>query len=297
MSKVLVTGARGFIGSALVQKLNAQGYKTLSVSSKDGDIAEVETLTKFSQEKISHIIHLAAKTFVPDSLANPQLFYRTNVLGTTNVLEFCRVNRIPLTYVSAYIYGHCDSLPISENVKVQPSNPYAMTKWLAEQICSFYANNYDLPITTIRPFNVYGIGQDQNFLIPKVISQVVSDSNEILVNDLMPKRDYIFLDDLITALIATLNKSDGYNVYNIGSGISISVKEVIDIIQDIAGTHKNVSCSRIARINELQNVVADITKAKSNFGWHPKYTFREGIEIILKSEFNRRKNDIPLRAN
>lgn len=297
MSKILVTGARGFIGSALVQKLNAQGYKTLSVSSADGDIAEVETLTKFSQEKIFHVIHLAAKTFVPDSLVNPQIFYKTNVLGTANVLEFCRANRIPLTYVSAYIYGHCKSLPISENETVQPSNPYAMTKWLAEQICAFYAKNYNLPITTIRPFNVYGIGQDQNFLIPKVISQVIDDSNQILVNDLVPKRDYIFLEDLITALIATLKKSDGYNVYNIGSGTSISVKEVIDIVQDLAGTKKNVFCVRMARINELKNVVADITKAKSNFGWYPKYTFREGINIILKSELNRRKNDISLCAN
>ena len=132
MSKILVTGAKGFIGSALVLKLNAQGQKTLSMNSSDGDISEIETLAKFSQEKISHVIHLAGKTFVPDSLINPQLFYKTNVLGTVNILEFCRINRVPLTYISAYIYGHCDTLPIQENAAVQPSNPYAMTKWLAE---------------------------------------------------------------------------------------------------------------------------------------------------------------------
>jgi len=297
VNKILVTGANGFIGSALVLKLKAYGWNVFSVTSLEGDIADKKTLEKFLQQDINHVIHLASKTFIPDSLIAPDIFYHTNVLGTVNILEFCRINCIPLTYVSAYVYGRQGDLPISEDAAIQPNNPYAMTKWLAEQICAYYAKNYNFPITTIRPFNVFGIGQSENFLIPTIINQIFGDGTTIVVKDLMPKRDYIYLDDLLTALIATIKKTEGYNVYNIGSGLSLSVKEIIDTIQNVVGTKKNIVSDNIARINEIDDVAADIKKVTNDFGWQPFYSFREGIEIIIKSEISRRKNEISLRAN
>ena len=289
MGKILVTGANGFIGRAFVSRLNAQGWDVVPLTSAEGDIADRGTLAKFSQQDISHVVHLAGKTFVPDSWVNPHPYYQTNVLGTVNVLEFCRASHIPLTNVSAYVYGHPDTLPIEEDSAIWPSNPYAMTKWLAEQACAFYANAFDLPVTTIRPFNPYGIGQAENFLIPAVISQVLDGGKSIIVKDLTPKRDYVYLDDLLSALAVTLNKPNGYRVYNIGSGASLSVQEVIDVIQEIAGTQKNIVCDNKARVNELVDVVADITKAKNELGWHPDYSFRAGIETIFQSEINREK--------
>ena len=289
MSNILVTGANGFIGRALVEKLNSHGLNVVSLTSMEGDIANKQTMEKFSQKGISHVFHLAGKTFVPDSWINPQIFYETNVLGTVNVLEFCRVNHVPLTYISAYVYGHPDILPIREDSVIRPSNPYAMTKWIAEQTCAFYAKTYDFPVITIRAFNAYGIGQAENFLIPAIISQVLDGGANIIVKDLMPKRDYVYLDDLLTALIATLSNPINYRVYNIGSGVSLSVKEVIDIIQEVAGTKKNVICNNVARANELMDVVADITNVKNEFGWYPKHSFRAGIEEIIKSELRGKK--------
>ena len=284
MSKVLVIGASGFIGRALAASLRVQGLDVVPVDSSVGDIADRETLATFAHLDIAHVFHLAGKTFVPDSWDDPQAFCQTNVLGTLNVLEFCRRKHIPLTYVSAYIYGHPDSLPIAESSEIRPSNPYALTKRLAEEVCEFYASAYDLPVTTIRPVNVFGIGQAKHFLIPSIIDQVLGTGKEIVVMDLAPRRDYVYLEDLVAALFATLDKTGGYGVYNIGSGISLSVQEVIDIVQNVAGTKKKIVCENIIRTNELMDVIADISKAERVLRWQPEHSFRAGIEKIVTSK-------------
>jgi len=263
------------------------------VDSTDGDIANRETLAKFAQQVFAHVFHLAGKTFVPDSWNDPQVFCQTNVLGMVNVLEFCRKDNIPLTYVSAYVYGHPDNLPISEESVIRPSNPYALTKRMAEEVCEFYASSYNLPVTTIRPFNVYGIGQAENFLIPAIICQALDDGEKIVVKDLAPKRDYVYLEDMVAALLATLEKPGGYRVYNIGSGVSLSVQEVIDAIQDIAVTKKKIVCDDVARTNELMDVVADISKARKELGWYPEFSFYAGIENIIRSEREKRRYELP----
>ena len=288
MSKIIVTGASGFIGRALVIKLNSQGWDVIPVTAADGDIADSCTLAKCLQKDIAHVFHLAGKTFVPDSWVNPQGFYQTNVLGTVSVLEFCRARNIPLTYVSAYVYGHPNTLPICEDSAIKPNNPYAMTKWLAEQACEFYSNSYSLPVTTIRPFNAYGIGQAENFLIASIISQALDGGESIVVKDLIPKRDYVYLEDLLTALVATLKTENRYRVYNIGSGASLSVKDVIDVIQNVVGIQKNIVCDKVVRRNELMDVVADISMARKELGWHPEYSFQAGIENIINSVIKNR---------
>ena len=283
MRNILVTGASGFIGTALVARLRAMGLTALTMDFEDGDIATEGTLAKFTQPDIEHVFHLAGRTFVPDSWGNPQAFYQTNVLGTVNVLEFCKTKNIPLTYVSAFVYGHPDTLPIREDIATRPNNPYAFTKRMAEQTCEFYAEEFGLPVTVIRPFNVYGIGQAEIFLIPSIIGQVLNTEDSIVVKDLMPKRDYVYLEDLVTALMATLNKFIGYRVYNIGTGISINVQQVIDIIQVIAGTKKKILCENVVRRSELMDVVADISRARDELGWYPEYSFKAGIETIINS--------------
>lgn len=288
MSKILITGASGFIGRALSAKLKAQGYDLVSMGASDGDIASAETLKKLADIDISHVFHLAGKTYVPDSWVNPEEFYRVNLFGTTNVLEFCKSSKTSMTFVSAYIYGHPEALPISEKSKIRPSNPYALSKRLAEQACDFYGETHGLAIAAIRPFNVYGVGQDEKFLIPSIIRQALTE-NTIVVQDLLPKRDYVFLDDLVMALMATISPPKGYNVYNVGSGLSLSVKEVIDIIQDVAGTKKEVISEKKVRSNELMDVVADISKARQELGWQPRNSFREGIESMIGLDIKKGK--------
>lgn len=286
MSKILITGASGFIGRALSSKLKAKGIDLVLIGSADGDIASEDTLIKLAAVDIEHVFHLAGKTYVPDSWTNPNEFYRTNLLGTTNVLEFCRSRGISMTFVSAYVYGHPEALPIMESSRIRPSNPYALSKRLAEEACEFYAETHGLSIAAIRPFNVYGAGQDDKFLIPSIIRQVLTEE-KIMVQDLVPKRDYVFLEDLVAALLATLKAKRGYNVFNIGSGYSLNVKEVIDIIQDVASTDKEVVSEKNVRSNELMDVVADISKARKDLGWEPQYSFREGIVNMLSSKIRR----------
>jgi GDP-4-dehydro-6-deoxy-D-mannose reductase len=282
VSRVLVTGASGFIGRALVEKLKSRRLEIVEVDSGSGDISDPATLERIGDAEVSRVFHLAGRTYVPDSWNDPAGFLRVNTGGTVNVVAYCRKHTIPLTYVSAYLYGQPENLPISEVSAVRPNNPYALSKFLAEQICEFYASAYGLSVTVIRPFNVYGAGQDGRFLIPSIIEQV-RHSGVIHVKDLSPRRDYVYIDDLIEALIRTLGHHAGYEVYNIGTGMSLSVSEIIETIQAVAHTSKAVVCENDRRNHEIDDVVADIRKAVSELGWSPKYSFRQGIEEILNS--------------
>ncbi len=239
MKTILVTGSSGFIGSALVNQLELIGFNVVQFNSSMGDIIEYDFLTEYKNKKINHIFHLASKTFVPDSWENPMDFYKTSVIGTGNILELCRDQNIPLTFVSAYLYGLPEKLPISEDDKIKSNNPYAHSKYLAEELCKFYSQYYDVQVTIVRPFNIYGKRQKDMFLIPYIIEQVLN-NDTINVKDLNPKRDYIYLDDLIDGLIKTLDKTNKFSIYNFGSGVELSVGEIIKIVQNIAGTNKKV---------------------------------------------------------
>ena len=137
MKTILITGSNGFIGTQLKKHLNQDQYTIFEFNEEDGDIVQADSLSRFDDHKIDHIIHLAGKTFVPESWENPYRFYTVNVIGTMNVLEFCRKYNISLTFISTYLYGNPKLLPINENSEISPNNPYAHSKYLAEQLCHF----------------------------------------------------------------------------------------------------------------------------------------------------------------
>ncbi len=281
MKNILITGANGFIGKALSHKLIATGFNVIEFNSSHGDIANFNFENEFSNVEINYIFHLAAKSFVPDSWINPLQYYKTSVLGTGNVLEFCRGRNIPLTFISAYVYGEPEQLPTNEKCKLNVNNPYAHSKFLAEEMCYFYSENFNIKIVIARPFNIYGKNQNEKFLIPYIIKQVL-ENEEIKVKDLHPKRDYLYLDDLVDGLIQTMNSNDNFSIFNFGSGYSLSVEEVIKKIQEVVGSNKKVISENIERKNEIMNVVADIRKAKKELNWEPLYSFEEGIKEILE---------------
>jgi len=281
MKTILITGECGFIGTELSKQLKTLSYTVLSFNRSDGDISQCDLLNIYKDIKIERIFHLASKTFVPDSWEYPMEFYQTSVLGTGNVLELCRAKDIPLTYVSAYLYGQPEKLPISENDRVEPNNPYAHSKYLAEELCRFYSKFYNVKINIARPFNIYGKNQNTKFLIPHIIQQALHNET-INVQDLSPKRDYIYLDDLISGLIKTIQCKEHFSIYNFGSGVELNVKEIIDIIQKVLGTKKDILSKSIERKHEIMHVIADVSKAKKDLNWTPKFNFEDGIKDILK---------------
>jgi nucleoside-diphosphate-sugar epimerase len=156
------------------------------------------------------------------------------------------------------------------------------SKILAESVCKFYSDNFDVKVNIIRPFNIYGPGQSDRFLIPEIILQTLSKAEEIKVQDLSPKRDFVYIDDLIDAIILSLNTEGNYNILNIGSGESYSVKEIIDLIQKIANTNKPVISNDNIRKNEIPDVIADISFAKEKLNWNPKFSFEDGLKKLVE---------------
>ncbi len=280
--KILVTGGTGFIGSALVKRLAHSGREVIALGSRDGDIASINIADKLQGKQVDHVVHLAGKTYVPDSWTSPASFYRVNVQGTANVADYCRKSGAALTYVSAYVYGAPTALPIHEDSVVAPHNPYAQSKFVGELVCQQFAQSFGLNVTILRPFNIYGIGQSSSFLIPKIIDQALH-GERIELDSLTPKRDYIYIDDLVDAIAVSLGKTPSGSIYNLGSGTSISVKEVVRVVQVAAGTDKPVVSKDIHRENEVMDVVADMSKFSADFSWQPKFGFVDGVAAIVGS--------------
>lgn len=281
---ILITGSDGFLGKNLAFELSKLDYQILGLNREDGDLAVLPIDQLVSEDKlVEKVFHLAAKTFVPDAWENPEEFIKENISSTLNVLNFCRLRKLPLIYISAYIYGEQNSLPIREDSAVKPSNPYAQSKYLCEEICRYYVQVFSLDITIIRPFNVYGSGQSKNFLIPQIINQI-KNNEELVVNSFNPKRDYIHVEDLMEAIVIASSKIQGLQIYNIGSGSSISVKGIIETIEEILGRQLGFNEKQIERNNELMDVVADISQAYDVLNWKPKLDIREGLTKILIEE-------------
>jgi nucleoside-diphosphate-sugar epimerase len=274
---VLVTGSEGFIGKQLVQTLRTREYEVHGFDRPEGDISS--EVLHFPQT--DHVIHLASMVYVPQSWEDPFPFYKTNVLGTVNILEHCRKTGSKLIYVSSYMYGAPRYLPIDELHPVEAASPYNHSKYLAEEACRFYADTFKIPIVIIRPVNIYGPGQNNEFLIPTIINQVFDPEIEkIKVMDLRPRRDYLFISDFVEALIRCFPVK-GFHIYNIGSGTSVSVGDIISTILKHAGISKEITSSGKERTNEIWDMYIDFRKFSEATGWKPEISFEEGIEKCI----------------
>ncbi len=277
---IMVTGASGFVGKILCRKLAESGHTVAELDIVNGvnigDYSHLQGLPKFDVA-----IHLAARSFVPDSYKYPRDFYETNFMGTLNILELCRVNEAKMIYASSYVFGAPQYFPINEEHPITGFNPYAQSKIFGEELCAAYARDFKLKSVILRPFNIYGPGQNENFLLPMIIKQ--SKTGNIALKDPRPKRDLVYLDDMIDAYCAAVRyEPKGCEIFNIGYGKSYSISELVEIVRTESGKDISVEFSNETRPNEILDTVADISKAEKYLKWKPKVTIYEGIKRMLK---------------
>ncbi|NDA61196.1 MAG: NAD(P)-dependent oxidoreductase [Chitinophagia bacterium] len=277
MYKLLITGADGMVGSHLCRQLQSLNFSYTKLTRSNGDITNEVTWQSIEPSNI--VIHLAARTFVPDSWKYPVQFVETNTIGTLQALEYCRKHDAKLIYISSYLYGNPASLPIPETATLYTPNPYALSKKMAEDYCRFYHNSFKVPVTILRPFNLYGEGQDNQFLIPMLIQQSF-EKEAFRVKDLLPRRDYLYIDDFVKALISCISLQ-GYHELNIGAGMSYSVQDIINTIQQIQQTNLPVVSEEHQRPNEIMDTVADISEAKKHLNWQPDTSLESGLRRMI----------------
>jgi UDP-glucose 4-epimerase len=280
---VAVAGSDGFVGKHVCGLLKTKGYSIVELDIKNGiDLCDMSNLR--SIPKFDCLIHLANLVYVPASYQNPELFYRVNYLTTLNTLELCRKYNARLIYISSYIYGTPRYLPIDEEHPVVPFNPYAQTKVICENLCQGYMRDFGVKISVLRPFNIFGDGQQGKLLIPEIFSQIKEGKTVINLKSASPKRDYVNVKDVALAILACLNDISDYSLYNICSGTSISVEEITQIINRNMNRKVVFSFAESDRKKEIDETMGSYKKINRELGWKPSMIFEEGILEIINSE-------------
>ena len=306
MSKILITGSDGFIGSHLTEALVRAGHSVrafvmynsfnswgwLDQSPKDirdnldvfaGDIRDPHGV-KTAMKGCDTVLHLAALIAIPYSYHSPDTYIDTNIKGTLNVLQAARelsVKRVVHTSTSE-VYGSARFVPITENHPLQGQSPYSATKIAADQLAySFYAS-FGLPVTIARPFNTYGPRQSARAVIPTIITQIANGKKQIKLGAVSPTRDFNFVHDTVAGFIAAMKSDKGLGeVINFGSNFEISIGDTAQLIAEAMNCKIEIITDE-ARLrpenSEVERLWADNSKAKTLFGWQPNYGGRDGFK-------------------
>jgi len=286
--RILVTGSRGFVGRVLLERLRREGARVVSFDLAEGkDVTDWHTLARI--RKVDLVYHLAAVVFVPASQSAPLATFQVNLLGTLNVLELCRLRGAGLVFASSYVYGPPRYLPVDEDHPLAPNNPYAWSKVLGEELCRSYHQQFGVPCLVLRPFNIYGEGQDRRFLVPEIVSQIAS-GDVVRLKDLSPRRDMLYLEDAVEAYLAAGRWLEGgFDVVNIGSGHSYSVEEIARTAIALSGREIPLEATGEKRRGEVPETVAGIDKARRLLGWEPQVSLEEGLRRTLEAELGGRR--------
>ena len=210
------------------------------------------------------------------------LFTGLTFSATVTVLEFCRRTGASLTFVSSYVYGHRNIFRSMRDHPVRALNPYSQTKILGEELVRFYADQFEVKAAIIRPFNIYGPGQDSSFLIPVILQQALSVETEVIeVADDRPARDYLYIDDLVSMLLRVRSARCG--TYNAGSGTSVSVASVVEQVNRLLPRPKPLVSRAHVRPSEIMDVVANISKARDELGWLPRIGLVDGLHRTINA--------------
>lgn len=290
LQTILVTGHDGFIGSNLTQHLESKGYHIIGISNstRKSSTKIRKDITKIVpsdiKEKIHYVIHLAALTDVDHCQKNPQKCFEINVMGTQRILEIARRKQAKFIFVSSsHVFGKPYKIPIMEDDPKKPLSVYGASKLSGEILCELYSNNYGVDISIIRLFSVYGMKINGNDVISKIFNQLAH-QNIIKLGNTFPKRDFIHVDDVITALLTVIKKTNGFHTYNVGTGTSHSILQVCNLLAKLSGKKILVkSVKGVLRKNDIKNIVADSSKIQK-LGWKPKTSLNQGLANLLQEE-------------
>jgi len=304
MTKVVVTGGAGFIGSHLAEELVRRGYSVtiiddLSTGKKEnvktllkdekiefikGSVTDLPLLQKIFRD-VDNVFHLAAIASPPRSIDDPLSSHEVNVTGTLNVLLSARDNKVKKVIYSssAAVYGNAPELPKQEDMMPGPESPYAVDKLSGENYCGVFQKVYGLSTVCLRYFNVYGPRQDPNSqyaaVIPKFIKSCIDGNPPIIYGDGEQTRDFIFVKDVAKAnILAAERKLNG--VYNIGNGTAISVNQLFKIIADHVKSDIKPEY-REERAGDIKHSLADISQARK-FGFQPGYDMKSGLADTIE---------------
>lgn len=305
MSKVLVTGADGFIGSHLTEALVREGHSVRAFVLYNsfnswgwldqcddevrgnfevfaGDVRDPHGV-RTAMQGCDAVLHLAALIAIPYSYHSPDTYVDTNVKGTLNVVQAARdlgVSRVVHTSTSE-VYGTAQFVPITEEHPLQGQSPYSATKIAADMIALSFHRSFDTPVVVLRPFNTYGPRQSARAVIPTIITQLASGKSDIKLGAVHPTRDFNFVADTAAGFIAALTAQDAVGeVINVGSNFEISIGDTAQLIADTMGVSINI-LSDEQRLrpdkSEVERLWASNEKARKMLNWTPAYGGHEGF--------------------
>lgn len=304
MSRFLVTGGAGFIGSHIVERLLKEGYfvrvldnlssgkrENLGLNNKnlefiEGDICNKDICLKAAQG-IDYISHQAALRSVPKSLENPNRYNEVNINGTLNMLE-AALQHEAKSFVfasSSSIYGDCDKFPQKEDAYPKIISPYALTKLAGESYCRIFYKIYGLNTVSLRYFNIFGprqaLDDDYSAVIPKFINCILKDESPPVHGDGKQTRDFTFVDNAVEAnLLASARKDLNGEVVNVANQKEYSVLDLVKLINKIENRQIKPKFSPF-RKGDVVRTLADISKAKRVLNYHPLIDFEDGLKLTI----------------
>ncbi|MCA9743403.1 GDP-mannose 4,6-dehydratase [candidate division KSB1 bacterium] len=308
--KVLLTGGAGFIGSHFCERLVANDYEVVildnfndyydpglkrkniaalqdhpQVTLVEGDLLNGALLDElFEKHNFQILVHLAARAGVRPSLQQPLLYEKVNVQGTMELLERSKKYQLEKLVIasSSSVYGNNKKVPFSETDSVDhPISPYAATKKACELIASTYHHLYDLNITMLRFFTVYGPRQRPDMAIHK-FTRLIAQGEEIpMYGDGSTRRDYTYIDDIVDGMYKSMVHCRGYNIYNLGESKTISLKDLIELIELNLGKKAKIKKLPM-QPGDVETTYADIKKAKDEIEYNPQIDIEFGIEKFVE---------------
>lgn len=302
--KVLITGGAGFLGTALANRLSAEGHQVrvlddLSAGNPDrlspkvlftrGDVRDVPKLWTLLQG-VTCVYHLAARVLVPESLLYPREYNDVNVGGTVSVMEAMRdagIRRVVFTSSGA-VYGEQEQQPVSEDLSPNPGSPYAVSKLAAEYYVRTIGALWGIETVVLRIFNAYGPGQlippSHPPVIPHFVKQALSGGSLVVFGDGQQTRDFVYVDDVVDALVAAgTAKNVDRAIINIGSGQEVSINQVVEKVARVTGKRLSPLYNS-TESGGVSRLVADIGLARQLLGFRPKVDLDRGLSLLLERD-------------